>query len=141
MEQPKVESFGASGASKIVGTVWRLMPWKGIRAVMRLVKEGVEVYKDKAANSAYMAPFSDPAWVKERLEHCTDHLVKHLEGDRTEDHIAKVAWFCLHYKEAQELGLVPNYGTIQAADILTGSIHFNASIPPIKMSEIRSPHG
>ncbi len=40
----------------------------------------------------------DPANVeynRERLRHAITHLLKYAEGDTTEDHLPKVAWFCV----------------------------------------------
>lgn len=45
----------------------------------------------------------DKAYQEERLEHAMLHLLKWKEGDRSEAHLAKVAWFCVTQLELERL--------------------------------------
>jgi hypothetical protein len=124
----EVQSF-AIGASKLVGTAWRLFPWEGLRALGNVLLEGVSVYKEKAANGKNVEPFRDSEWVEERTEHAFDHFVKYLRGDKTEDHLTKIAWFCLMMKEAEARGVLTQplpssgilAGTTNAVNITSGT--------------------
>jgi len=45
----------------------------------------------------------DDEYQHERLEHALDHLWKWIEGDRSEDHLAKVMWFCATQMELERM--------------------------------------
>lgn len=51
---------------------------------------------------------NDKDFQQERLEHALNHLFLWKEGDRTEDHLAKVMWFCVTQMELERLeGIQP----------------------------------
>ena len=45
----------------------------------------------------------DDEYQHERLEHALDHLWRWVEGDRSEDHLAKVMWFCSTQMELERM--------------------------------------
>jgi hypothetical protein len=45
----------------------------------------------------------DTEYQKERLEHALDHIWRWIEGDREEDHLAKVMWFCAAQLELERI--------------------------------------
>lgn len=46
---------------------------------------------------------NDEEYQRERLEHAMRHLMLWTNGDRTEDHLAKVMWFCATQLELERL--------------------------------------
>jgi len=46
---------------------------------------------------------NDKEYQEERLEHALLHLIKYKEGDRSEEHLAKVMWFCTTQLELERL--------------------------------------
>lgn len=67
------------------------IPYAGLKAVGKIFAEGAAKYGvdnwKKGAN--------DPAWIEESTNHAIRHLMLWANGDRSEAHLAKVAWFCL----------------------------------------------
>lgn len=67
------------------------VPFEGIEAIGLIFKEGEEKYgrdnwKKQPDNKEYTA---------ERTRHAIRHLWLYANGDRSEPHLAKVAWFCV----------------------------------------------
>ena len=83
-------------AKKKTGLV--LIPWYSILAIGRIFVEGLRYGRDNWKNGV-----GDEAYQEERLEHAMLHLLKWKEGDRTEAHLAKVAWFCVTQLELERL--------------------------------------
>jgi Trm5-related predicted tRNA methylase len=42
----------------------------------------------------YRKGAADPAFVRDRINHAIEHLLKYADGDRTEDHLAAVRCNC-----------------------------------------------
>lgn len=66
------------------------MPYELIRRVGLIFKEGEAKY----ARDNWKQGASDKKYQEDRLEHAIRHLMLWANGDRKEDHLAKVAWFC-----------------------------------------------
>lgn len=64
---------------------YHLIPPTAIRRIARVFKEGATRYGDYTWTEKGL-PFT------ETMDHAIEHLMKYIEGDRSEDHIAKVAW-------------------------------------------------
>jgi hypothetical protein len=92
-------------ASDKLGLAYHLVPWEAVRRVSRICLEGQEKYPGRAINARNLAPaIGDTEWQTERLNHAMDHLAKWMSGDRTEDHLAKVMWFCAVMIELEAKG-------------------------------------
>lgn len=73
-----------------IGSCVEQIPFEGLEAVGRIFAEGMKKYgKDNWKN--------DPSaeYRIERCRHAIRHLMLFANGDRGEEHLAKVAWFCL----------------------------------------------
>jgi len=95
--------------TKVLSASYHLIPLESIRAMARVFREGILEYKARAVNARNLEPavFSKE-WQDERFSHAVDHLFKGFEGDTTEDHFAKVMWYCsiireVRRREAQEV--------------------------------------
>lgn len=76
----------------------RYIPRRSLNRIGAIFLEGIPKYGENNWHKGY----TDVAWQKERYEHAMEHLLKWYEGDRTEDHLAKVAWFCVVMLEFNE---------------------------------------
>jgi len=95
--------FGAA-ASEILPTAYHLIPLDSVRRMSRIFAEGIAAYKDKAVNSRNITPaIGNQAWQDERFSHAVEHLFKGFVGDTTEDHFAKVMWYCAVMMRVREL--------------------------------------
>lgn len=93
--------FG-SAASEELNVAYHLIPPDSLRRVARIFAEGMEAYPGKAINFSNICPaIENYPWQQERFSHAMDHLLKFSEGDTSEDHLAKVAGFCLVMMEIQ----------------------------------------
>lgn len=73
-----------------IGSCVEQIPFEGLEAVGRIFAEGMKKYgKDNWKND----PSAD--YRIERCRHAIRHLMLFANGDRGEEHLAKVAWFCL----------------------------------------------
>ncbi len=84
--------------SDVVGTGLVLIPWYSILAIGKIFIEGLRYGRDN-----WKKGVKDPQYQEERLEHAMLHLLKWKEGDRSEAHLAKVAWFCVTQLELERL--------------------------------------
>jgi hypothetical protein len=99
-------------ASDRLGLAYHLVPWESIRRVSRVCLEGLEKYPKGTINARNMNPaVHDLAWQTERLNHAMDHLAQWMQGDRTEDHLAKVMWFCAVMIEVETIQAKERVGT------------------------------
>ena len=85
-------------ATDKVGTGLLLIPFYSILRIGAIFIEGLRYGKDN-----WKKGVNDKEYQEERLEHAMLHLIKWKEGDRTEDHLAKVAWFCVTQLELERL--------------------------------------
>lgn len=81
-----------------VGTGLTMIPMYSVMEVGKIFVEGLRYGKNNWKNGV-----NDPDYQEERLEHAILHLMKWKEGDRSESHLAKVAWFCLTQLELERL--------------------------------------
>lgn len=91
---PTIKSYGKA-QSRESGLAYHLIPWGSIRRISHIFREGLEVYKTRALNATNLEGADDPDWLAERFNHAVEHLTLWWEGDTSEDHLAKVAWFCI----------------------------------------------
>lgn len=97
------KSFGLA-ASEILSVAYHLIPLDSIRRLSRIFTEGIATYKDKAVNARNITPaVNNQSWQDERFSHAVDHLFKGFMGDTTEDHFAKVMWYCAIMMRVREL--------------------------------------
>lgn len=93
--------FGIA-ASDELGIAYHLIPPDSLRRIAKVFAEGMEKYPGKAINFRNTSPaIENYPWQQERFSHAMDHLLKFNGGDTSEDHLAKVAWFCLVMMEIQ----------------------------------------
>jgi hypothetical protein len=71
-------------------TLISMIPVEGLERVGRVFVEGLRYGKNN-----WKKGVNDPDWQEERLNHAIIHMMKWANGNRQEDHLAKVAWFCL----------------------------------------------
>lgn len=81
-----------------VGTGLVLIPWYSILELGKIFVEGLRYGRDNWKKGVY-----DKTYQEERLEHAMLHLLKWKEGDRSEQHLAKVMWFCATQLELERL--------------------------------------
>ncbi len=75
-----------------------LIPFHSLFRLGAIFIEGLRYGKDN-----WKKGINDKEYQEERLEHALVHIAKWKEGDRTEDHLAKVAWFCFTQMELERL--------------------------------------
>jgi len=88
----------SKAATDKVGTGLTLIPWYSILAIGAIFIEGLRYGRDN-----WKKGVNDKPYQEERLEHAMLHLLKWKEGDRSEAHLAKVAWFCVTQLELERL--------------------------------------
>jgi len=102
-QQKPIQDFG-SARSELSGLGYTLIPVESLRAIGKIYQEGQVKYKSGAANARNTIPvLGNHSWQIERAEHAMDHLLKFFSGDESEDHLAKVAWFCTIMREIVRL--------------------------------------
>jgi len=85
-----------------VGTGLVLIPWYSILELGKIFIEGLRYGRDN-----WKKGVNDKEYQEERLEHAMLHLLKWKEGDRSEQHLAKVMWFCATQLELEKMEGVP----------------------------------
>lgn len=75
-----------------------LIPFYSIVRLGSIFIEGLRYGRDNWKKGVH-----DKEYQEERLEHAFLHLIKYKEGDRSEDHLAKVMWFCATQLELERL--------------------------------------
>lgn len=81
-----------------VGTGLVLIPWYSILELGKIFIEGLRYGRDN-----WKKGVNDKEYQEERLEHAMLHLLKWKEGDRAEQHLAKVMWFCATQLELERM--------------------------------------
>jgi hypothetical protein len=94
----RTHTLPKKAATDKVGTGLILIPFYSILRIGGIFIEGLRYGKDN-----WKKGVNDKEYQEERLEHAILHLIKWKEGDRTEDHLAKVAWFCVTQMELERL--------------------------------------
>lgn len=85
-------------ATDKVGTGLVMIPFYSVLRLGKIFVEGLRYGRDNWKKGVH-----DKEYQEERLEHAMLHLIKWKEGDRTEDHLAKVMWFCTTQMELERL--------------------------------------
>lgn len=81
--------------TEILGTATHRIPLHSLREISKIIKEGDAKY---GKNNA-LTGVGDKEFQEERLEHAIDHLLRYAQGDTEENHLAKVAWYCIYQLE------------------------------------------
>lgn len=101
-EHKPMKTETTRAASDKVGTGLILIPLYSLLALGKIFIEGLRYGKDNWKKGVH-----DKEYQEERLEHALLHLIKYKEGDRSEAHLAKVAWFCFTQLELERLEQPP----------------------------------
>lgn len=96
MANPHLEPVKA--ATDKVGTGLTLIPLYSLLEVGKIFVEGLRYGRDN-----WKKGVGDKEYQEERLEHALLHLIKYKEDDRSESHLAKVAWFCFTQLELERI--------------------------------------
>lgn len=82
----------------VLGLGLTLIPFHPLYRIGKIFIEGLRYGKDNWKKGVNNSDYQE-----ERLEHAMNHLFLWKEGDRTEDHLAKVAWFCLTQMDLERM--------------------------------------
>ena len=93
-------SPAAKASTEEIGTCLGQIPYAGLEEVGRIFAEGQRKY----GRGNWKNGVGDKVYQEERCSHAIRHLMLWANGDRSESHLAKVAWFCLTqiWTETQE---------------------------------------
>lgn len=93
MDKPKAKT-------EVLGASLVQIPFEGLEAIGRIFEEG----RLKYGLGNWKKAVGDKGFQEERCNHAIRHLMLWANGDRSEAHLAKVAWFCVTqtWNEAQE---------------------------------------
>lgn len=106
----KIEQFNQAASEKL-GLAYHLIPAESLRRLSRIFLEGLTKYPEAAVNGRNLdGAVGNEPWQVERFNHAVDHLLKWGEGDGSEDHLAKVMWFCSVMIAARELERIERRG-------------------------------
>lgn len=83
-------------STKIPLNGFEQIPYNSIIAICKIIKEGE---KSHGLNN-WMKAADSHADLIERLVHIINHAMLFIEGDRSEDHLAKIAWGGIFMREA-----------------------------------------
>jgi len=89
-----------------VSTGLALIPFHSLFALGKIFVEGLRYGRDN-----WKKGVGDKEYQEERLEHALTHLSLWKEGDRSEAHLAKVAWFCFTQLELERLETIQSLDT------------------------------
>lgn len=81
-----------------IGYGLTMIPYHSIIRIGKIFVEGLRYGRDN-----WKKGVGDKEYQEERLEHALRHIMLWKEGDRSEDHLAKVAWFCVTQLELERL--------------------------------------
>lgn len=92
-----VYSASTKAASQVAGTGVPQIPYHSLLEIGKIFLEGQKKY----GLDNWLKGVGDSQYQKERYEHALIHLMKYKEGDTSEAHLAKVAWFCVTQLELE----------------------------------------
>lgn len=98
----EIRKMNDKAKSDKVNTGLTLIPWYSILEIGKIFIEGLRYGRDNWKKGVH-----DKEYQEERLEYAMLHLIKWKEGDRSEEHLAKVAWFCVTQLELERLERQP----------------------------------
>lgn len=75
------------------------LPWDSLCRIGAICLEG----REKHGKGNWRQGVGSPAFIERRLKHAVRHLMKYLNGDRSEDHLAKAGWGIIFMMELQRL--------------------------------------
>jgi len=78
-----------------------LIPFHSLFRLGAIFVEGLRYGKDNWKKGVH-----DKEYQEERLEHTIRHMILYKEGDKSEDHLAKVMWFCSTQMELERMELI-----------------------------------
>ena len=90
---------GLVARTDVLGSGKRYIPLSALEALGEVFLEGIPKYGE----NNWKGGAGDKRYQLERWEHADTHLRKWLEGDRTENHLAKVMWFCATQIELERM--------------------------------------
>lgn len=88
-EQPIVSNISGAKSSTIDCEGVGQIPWESLKQLGAIFKEG----EAKHGRGNWKKAVSDIPYQQERWEHAERHLRLYNEGDRSENHMAKVMWY------------------------------------------------
>lgn len=77
--------------TEVIGSNMDQIPFQAIEAIGAIFAEGEKKY----GRDNWKKGILDAEYQRERLNHAILHLQKYANGDNSEKHLAKVAWFCV----------------------------------------------
>lgn len=96
---PGKEADPVKAKTEVLGTAIRQIPVASLQAIGSIFEEGAAKY----GRNNWLKGAGDREYQEERLEHAITHLMLYANGDRSENHLAKVAWFCVTQLEHTRL--------------------------------------
>jgi len=105
-QQTIVNLMTLKAKSDKVNTGLSLIPFHSLFALGKIFVEGLRYGKDN-----WKKGVGDKEYQEERLEHALTHLALWKEGDRSEAHLAKVAWFCFTQLELERIETIQSLNT------------------------------
>lgn len=86
----------------LLGLAYRCIPTQALRRIAKVFQEGIRYGEDSWRNG-------NTEWAKERFDHKCEHENKWREGDDSEDHHAKCAWYHIVMMILDEEGKVQRF--------------------------------
>jgi len=96
--EPDETQMESKAATDKLGLGLVMVPLYSVFRIGKIFIEGLRYGRDNWKKGVH-----DKEYQEERLEHALRHLFLWKEGDRQEDHLAKVAWFCVTQMELERL--------------------------------------
>lgn len=93
----QIETADNKAKSEKIGSNIEQIHFEALNRIGMIYAEGAEKY----GYNNYLKGVGDPEFQKERLRHAIRHLHLWASGDRSEDHLAKVGWFCTAQMEIE----------------------------------------
>jgi hypothetical protein len=93
-----VVEIKSSAKSDKLGLGLVMIPMYSIYKIGKIFIEGLRYGRDNWKKGVF-----DTTYQEERLEHAFNHLMLWKEGNRSEEHLAKVAWFCITQMELERM--------------------------------------
>jgi hypothetical protein len=103
-----------------------LIPFHSIYRIGAIFIEGLRYGRDNWKKGLF-----DKEYQEERLEHALNHLFLYKEGDTSEDHLAKVAWFCITQMELLRVESLHSLSEVKDGSKVSteGTIVFKDGVP------------